>query len=165
MKTTYFTGCKCIEDLKELYRLCRKYHPDVSGTDTTEQMKAINAEYDAVFGKVKDIHRSTKDPGTTYTAAEETTETPQEFRDVINKIIHLDLDIEIIGSWIWVTGNTREYKDVLKAAGFRWCNNKVAWTWHREGERKKTHKQFNLTEIRDIFGTNKIEREEQRKLA
>lgn len=38
-----------------------------------------------------------------------------------------DIEAELIGTWLWVTGNTRDHKDVLKALGFRWSGKKQAW--------------------------------------
>jgi hypothetical protein len=41
-----FAGVKSSADLKKRYaKLCQAYHPDVSGTESTEQMQFINAEY------------------------------------------------------------------------------------------------------------------------
>jgi hypothetical protein len=41
-----FAGVKNAADLKKRYaKLCQAYHPDVSGTESTEQMQYINAEY------------------------------------------------------------------------------------------------------------------------
>jgi hypothetical protein len=40
--------------------------------------------------------------------------------------------VELIGSWLWVSGNTKPIKDELKALKFRWCPKKDGqpWTWH-----------------------------------
>jgi len=36
--------------------------------------------------------------------------------------------IQIVGTWVWVSGEaTREFKDALKAKGFRWAHKKQAW--------------------------------------
>ena len=32
-----------------------------------------------------------------------------KFPDIINQIIHFDITIEICGSWIWLSGDTRKY--------------------------------------------------------
>ena len=80
------------------------------------------------------------------------------FRDTLNKIINLDaVIIEIIGCWIWVTGNTYGAKDALKAAGFKWCNNKKAWSWHA-GERyyKKSKRKLSMDELRNLYGSEEI---------
>lgn len=34
---------------------------------------------------------------------------------------------ELIGTWLWVTGNTKEHKEILKSLGFRWSGKKQAW--------------------------------------
>jgi hypothetical protein len=42
-----FAGVKNAAELKKRYaKLCQAYHPDVSGTESTEQMQYINAEYE-----------------------------------------------------------------------------------------------------------------------
>lgn len=38
-----------------------------------------------------------------------------------------DLTVELAGSWVWVSGNTRAHKDELKAAGLNWCRSKSKW--------------------------------------
>lgn len=46
-------------------------------------------------------------------------------REVIQNIITLDnINIEIVGCWIWVDGDTYAHKDILKVLGFRWAREK-----------------------------------------
>ena len=151
----YFTNCNCIEDVKQVYKqLCLKWHPDIAKEDTTAVMQEINAEYEIAFAKWKNIHRAAN--GEEYTV-DSTTEAPNEFSDVINKIISLQgIRIEIIGSWVWVFGNTYEHKEVLKNAGFRYCSNKKAWTWHKEDVCKKTRKTLSISEIKNIYGSQEV---------
>jgi hypothetical protein len=154
MKRTFFENVKTLDELKKQYKkLCKQYHPDNGGD--AETMKAVNAEYDEVFARVKNI-RETAD-GRTYTAAESTTEKPEEFMNIINRIIGLDgIIIELIGTWIWVTGDTYKCKESLKAAGFKWCGKKKAWSWHRPEDAKISKKKFTLDEIRSKFGSEEI---------
>lgn len=96
-----------------------KYHPYRGGD--TETMKRINAEYDEMFALLK--------------AAHNTTEAPEEFRNIIDYLMKLDgLEIELCGSWLWIGGNTKAHKDELKKAGCRWSNNKKLWYWHHAEE-------------------------------
>ena len=45
----------------------------------------------------------------------QTTETPDEFRDIVERLLRMDgLEVELCGSWLWIGGNTREHKDGLK---------------------------------------------------
>ena len=51
------------------------------------------------------------------------------FKEVLNKIIHINLDMEIIGCWIWVHSGY-EYKELLKSVGFKYAPKKKCWCWH-----------------------------------
>lgn len=153
----FFENCITLEDLKKLYhKLVKKFHPDISSeTNATETMKAINAEYDIAFERVKNIRRNAK--GETYT--KETGETVDIYRDIINRIVTLpNIHIEICGTWIWVTGDTKPCKGVFTGLGFMWSRNKVAWYYHSaDGYTKKNGKKFSLDEIRNMFGSTEVE--------
>jgi curved DNA-binding protein CbpA len=152
MKTTnYFNSTpRTLEELKKQYReLAFKYHPDMGGSD--EAMKAINNEYDILFPKLKNVHQN-KD-GETYT--KETAETPEFFKDLIIELMRLDgIIIEIIGCFVWVTGDTRPNKDRLKALKFQWHSKKTAWYLKPEDYKKRSHKNYELDEIRAMYGTS-----------
>ena len=113
----WFKNPQTIEELKKQYRnLAMANHPDRGGEET--DMKEINSEYDQLFERLKNIHTSTT--GETYTAKEETTETPEEFKDIINALIHLSaLTLEISGPWTWITRNTLQHKEASKEMRFR----------------------------------------------
>lgn len=69
----YFKNVKSFEDLKNQFKaLARKNHPDAGGD--AETMKAINAEYDALFPIWKDRHNAAAEP------QEQTTETADSTR-------------------------------------------------------------------------------------
>lgn len=159
----YFKSCKCIEDLKEYYRtLAMQNHPDRGGS--LEIMQAINGEYDFLFSKLKDVHRSTKpDAEPFYTATKSTTEQAHEFREIIEKLIILEgLKVELIGRWIWVTGETKPHKDTFKALGFKWCSKKVAWSWHFPEDGVSSRGKYDLNKIRNIYGSTEFGNSEQK---
>lgn len=63
----YFTACTTLDELKKEYRrLAMANHPDHGGDEAT--MKAINAEYDAVFPAFKLAYNRTAETPTTETA-------------------------------------------------------------------------------------------------
>ncbi len=158
----WFNNPGTLEELKRQYKkLALKHHPDVGGKDA--DMKEINAEYDSLFVRLKNVHQTAE--GKTYTAKEETTETPEEFREIIEKLIRLDgVKIELCGSWLWITGNTINHRETLKALKFRWSKSKFAWYYHRDEYSKTSKRNFTLDEIRSLYGSETIREEPQLKL-
>lgn len=154
----YFENIHTLEDLKKAYKtLAKKHHPDLGGDETI--MKEINAEYDVLFERVKNNHKTAD--GKTYT--KETTETAAEFRDIIDAIINFNCDIEIIGTWVWCF-NSKEYKDQLKALGFKYAAKRQAWCWHT-GEFKRRTSNLSTDEMRAKYGSQSIKnKKEQDKL-
>ena len=156
----YFQNCKTAEELKKEYRrLAKQLHPDLGGD--TEEFKVMQNEYEQMWERLKNVHANSK--GETYT--KETTETPQEFIHIINVLTKLKgIEVEICGSWIWVSGNTKEHREILKQINFKWANKKQAWYYHNEPYRKKSKRELTLDEIRDIFGSQKYETKERKEL-
>lgn len=153
--THYFDQAVTLEDVKAIYKkVARQLHPDCNpGKDTTAEFQAMQQEYERAFNRCKNIHVN-KD-GETY--EKETTETPEMFRDIIDKLLSLDgLIIELCGSWLWITGNTKEHKDEIKSLGFRWSKNKEAWYLHFEPYRKHSKKTVDLNTIREMYGSQRF---------
>ena len=114
----YFTGIKTIEELRQRYReLLKKYHPDNEG-GSVEITQEINAEYDRLFSILSEEKQTDKE-STNYDYQAEN----DAFKSVINKIIHINSDVEIIGSWIWVHSGY-EYRELLKNVGFKYAPKK-----------------------------------------
>lgn len=144
----YFTGVHTLDELKKTYRrLAMQYHPDCGGSE--EIMKAINAEHDELFEQLKKAHNATADE------FHQTTETPEEFRDIIAVLLKLDgLTVELCGSWLWIGGNTREHKEALKAAGCRWASQKKLWSWHHaENGSRHFRGKKSMSQIRTKYGS------------
>lgn len=82
----WFNNPETLEDLKKQYKkLAFQNHPDRGGK--TSDMQEINAEYEALFSRLKDTHKNAE--GEFYTARTATTETATEFMDIIEKLIHM----------------------------------------------------------------------------
>ena len=112
----YFSNVNTLEELRKQYRdLLKKYHPDnVNGSTTATQ--EINAEYDRLFKLLKDRHESKsadskeESPKSDYNKMRYDFSEDAKLREVLQKIINFDgINIEIVGCWIWVDGNTYGY--------------------------------------------------------
>lgn len=148
-----------LEELKKEYHwLCLKLHPDVGGSD--EAMKELNAEYETMFERVKKVHIN-KD-GETY--ERDTEETPQEFQWLINELIKLEnITIEIIGCFIWVSGDTKPHKEKLKALGFKWHRKKGCWYRSPAGYRRWGGGDYSMDDIRSMYKTIQVNKEPEKK--
>ena len=141
-----------LEELKVHYRkLAFQYHPDKGGN--VDVMKAVNNEYDTLFLKLKNIHK-TKD-GKTYSTKDTVTETAEQFKDLINELMKMEaIIIEIIGCFVWVTGDTKIHKDKLKELNFQWHSKKIAWYLKPEDYLYKSRREYGLDEIREMYGSS-----------
>ena len=156
----YFTECITAEELKKAYhRAATKLHPDNGGNE--EEFKAMQADYEKAFELLKNVHMNAE--GETY--RKETTETAADFMDIIEKIIHFDgVKVEIIGSWIWLTGNTMAYKDEIKAAGFFWSKSKKAWYFNGDTQKTRRRGRYSMNGLREKWGSVEVEKKEQQRL-
>lgn len=145
----YLNGIKTLEELKKAYyKLAMKMHPDRGGD--VEEMKILNNEYDTWFAKVSHIH--TNKDGEKYT--KKTNEKPQEFKDIIDELMKMNgITIEVIGSFVWVSGDTKPHKDKLKELKFRWHSKKKNWYKAPAGYVKYSRKQYTMDEVRGMFGS------------
>ena len=150
----WFKDCKTLEDVKKLYKaLAVKYHPDLNhDIDSTDLMKEINNEYEKAFNLYKNTHTQ-QNNDTVGSETTETTETPDMFKDIINSLIHCEgVTISIVGSWLWLEGNTYPYKDVIKSLNFKWAQKKKSWYWHSPKDTCKSRKNLSLDEIKNKYG-------------
>lgn len=154
---TYFRNCNTINEVKALYRkLAMENHPDKGGDLQT--MQKINAEYAyAVAYIAKNGDRST---GQKYTEAEAEAEilNAKQYREAMEAIINLSgIEIELCGGWIWVSGNTYQYRAIFKANGFYFASKKIMWYFRApEYATANKSKQFSIEEIRTKYGSQKI---------
>ena len=152
-KHKYFSPApQAAEELKKQYReLAHKHHPDNGGD--IEAMKVVNAEYAELFPRLKDIHQN-KD-GERYTSSKESSETPEQFIELINELMRMDnIVIEVIGCFVWVSGDTKPYKEILKSLKFKWHTKKLCWYLAPEDYKRRSRKDYELDEIRVMYGTS-----------
>lgn len=152
MKIRFFKTVNSPEELRKMYlRLMMIHHPDVGGDDETA--KIIIAEYEYLRS-----HLDFSSEGKQEKTREQTIIDDDKIREVIDKIIHMEgINIEIVGSWIWVDGNTFQWKEELKQNGFRWSRKRKKWhftPYAKCGKYYRGSKSFDR--IRAEYGSEKV---------
>ena len=125
-----------INEAKKIYKtLAKKLHPDVGGSE--EEFKILNSVYtDFLENKIYFSNESKID---------------LELEKIISQILHYEnITIELVGSWVWISGDTKEIKEKLKSLGFKWASKKKMWYY---GEMKaKNPKPKSIDEIKAKYG-------------
>jgi hypothetical protein len=116
-----------VEQIKIKYKqLAMKHHPDLGGD--LEIMKLLNNAYETALKNCNG--QTTKDDqGETHTY-KYNQEVEQALMDKIIQLLSLnmpDVEIDLIGTWIWVTGDTKPVKDKIKQAGCTWHSKRGCW--------------------------------------
>lgn len=133
----YFNGFKTVEEIKKRFaNLAADHHPALGGDAAT--FGAIHAEYLAALklcdgqmskGSDNKEHRYFFNGVTEAATA-----------DQLGKLLGLKMPgvvVALIGTWLWVRGETKDYKESLKGLGCRWSGDKSSWYWHQGTYRKR----------------------------
>lgn len=123
----FFSDCLTVDAVKKRYRiLAFQHHPDRGGDLVT--MQQVNRQYHAALKRCNLQAAHTED-GKEYTYRyDETVE--ESVVAVISSLISLKMDdvkILLIGTWVWIVGETKRYKDSLKSLGCRWHSGRSCW--------------------------------------
>lgn len=137
-----------LEHIKSAYRrACSMFHPDRNAAGL-EMMKLVNCAYESLQSYV-----AVPEDGRDYTKEQNYGD---DISDALNAIIGLGLDIEICGSWVWVSGDTKPHKDILKAAGFKWAPKKSMWHFRPADYKSKNWGNWSMDQIRSAHGSTTI---------
>lgn len=131
---------------KTKYRTaCKQYHPDRNPAGL-EMMKMVNAAYQLLKDMTDDILIS--DTQAQY---------GEEVSAALNSIVTInELEVEICGAWVWVSGDTKTHKMLLKENGFKWALKKKVWYFRPEAERSFSRGKLSLDEIREKYGSQRM---------
>lgn len=154
-----------LASLKATYKnWCMKLHPDLNkGKDTTEDMQELNNAYEAQFKILKDneLKKDVKDR-----EKFNFDEVPADLITIINELIKFDgVQIDIVGNWIWLSGNTCQYKEQIKDLNFHRSKAKKKWFWNGSEKVRRPFKKMTYKDITNKYGCRTIESKRQKQLA
>ena len=143
-----FQDIEGINEAKKIYKtLAKKLHPDIGGSE--EDFKILNEIYNNLIEHKIYFSNSSK--------------FDIELEKIISLILHFEnINIELVGSWIWVSGDTKEIKEKLKEIGFKWASKKKMWYY---GEMKaKNPNPKSMEEIKTKYGSETLKSNEKKKM-
>ena len=156
MMNKYFQGITNQAELRKAFiRLLKKYHPDNGGD--AEICKQINAEYERLLKSMPAGGAATEEKQSE-ADKQAAADLDREIRKALEKIIHIDgINIEVVGTWIWVDGNTYPVRELLKSLGYKWSKARKKWHFTPYGEGtyyKGKRKSFDS--LRKIYGSSRV---------
>jgi len=156
----YFKTCETVADVKKLYReLAKENHPDHGGS--TRTMQIINDLYHAKLRKLDgqtSIGTDKKKHQYHYNHVVE-----QELIDKINELLKIkmiDVEMELIGTWLWVKGDTKKYRKEFKKLKLCWHPKRNAWYYRKYDYRRKMSN-LSFDQLRQMYGSKDIDQEEK----
>jgi len=146
----FFDGCNTQEEVKARYRkLAMEHHPDKGGSE--EVMKEINKEYEFICAKI------IKGENLNQEETEERVKDNEMYREILEKLMALEgIVIELVGLWVWVTGNTYPLRKTLKEIGLSFAPLKKAWYYRAEYLKALRSSNMTLDEIRAKHGSETV---------
>jgi hypothetical protein len=93
-------------------------------------------------------------------------EVGEQIRIMIEFALGLDgVEIELMGLWVWLTGNTKAHREAFKTwnetheTRWKWSPKKTAWYY--AGVPTFNRKETTLDEIRNAYGSQKYSRQQR----
>lgn len=151
----WFKDVLTLNELRKKYKqLVIQFHPDNGGSE--DILKEINSEYNILFKKLKNSfeHSESYQQANDRQRQAYDSVKDQKIREMIVKLSRFqELTIELCGTWIWVSGNTKKYKEELKSLGLNYASQKKCWYIHWDEFVKRGTKSSSMSHIRSKYGS------------
>lgn len=148
------TIIKDIDSLKKQYfKLAKKYHPDAGGT--TSQFQELQNEYEKLLQALL--------KGSNFTTEQKNNEIELDkaMREIVDILASFtDVDIQLVGKWLWMKGNSLWIPSVRPAitqAGARPLKKDGVWYFVYKGAETKSKGGTSMEDIIKKYGSQKID--------
>ena len=152
----YFASCGTFDQLKQEYRkLAMKHHPDKGGD--AEIFKEIVNQYERAVNYMA-AHGENNGPKPTEEERKAKILENEKYMTAVNAVINIEgIIIEVVGTWIWITGNTYPVRQAIGAAGFIFAGAKKAWYFRTEENKITSYKKGQtLEDIKTKYGAQTL---------
>ena len=166
IKTLGAKGGDTLDEITKCYRTkVKQAHPDQGGN--TPWFFDVREAYKVILEQYKYNHKTQNEDTGDWEESE--VNLTQELRDKITesleKLNNEDIEINILGNWIWISGNTYQNKGEIKSLGFKFSKNKCAWYWYHGEYKKRNKKKYSLKDLEEMHGKVAIEQKRIKQLA
>lgn len=145
----YFKGIDTLSEGKKLYHtLLHENHPDKGGDN--DICNEIIRQFNDLLQRLMQAAFNTQ--GDDKTGDSDI----RNFVDILRKVKDFNMDIEIIGHWIWAFRGSFEYKEQLKQMGFWFSKTKKAWVYNGQRHNRKVRGHYSMNQIRNRHTVRKI---------
>lgn len=84
-------------------------------------------------------------------------ESSEDLEKVISEILKMQgVEIEVCGNWLWLSGNTKEYKEELKKLGCFWASQKKKWYYRPIKYKSLNRRSWDMDSIRKKYGSSVV---------
>jgi hypothetical protein len=152
----WFASVSTVEEAKALYRaLALRFHPDRGGDAAV--MAAIDAHYEA-FLTASDgqISRGADGKARTYRYQPAREKALVQVIDQILKLRMPEVDILLIGLYVWVLGPTRAHTKPLRALDLLWHDKRQCWYWRPADLPRACYSGADLGRLAELYGCQLI---------
>jgi len=159
----WFVDCATVADVKKTYyRKAMEVHPDHGGDE--EVFKVLNNEYHNAL-RILDGQETIDTQGYSHTYYYNY-ERESHIMDLIKSLLHLrmeDVEIHLMGIFVWVMGDTKPYKEEIKSLGrqyggsetmsVHWHSKKFCWYFKPYSYRSFNRNNRSLDDIALAYGS------------
>lgn len=143
MKTNMYFNCTTADQVQLRYdELCKVF------IDQDEMLLQLKNEYSTLMNVLSESKP--------VEAVKEKAILSDKLKELMAKVDTSELGTEVHGSWLWITRNSFQVKDVLKSLGFRYSGNKKAWYFRDESQKSDNKDPISLDMIRMKYGTSAL---------
>jgi hypothetical protein len=144
-----------VEDVKILYKkLAKEYHPDINKEAHPDAFKYLGNAY---INMLKSLEGTTQQNGYKYKYSDIEEELIKRAYDVYKNCKASNIEVFIIGVWLWVKGETKPVKEELKKLGFSWNQARLMWYY---GTTKSSYHKGKFEDIANKYGMEFIKKDE-----
>lgn len=141
METKFFKQCATEQDLRDrAFKI--KEILELDDPENKTLRVEVEGEYQSLLKRFMSSVNNQKKNGKEFTQEE-----------ILEKLAHLNLDVEVCGKWVWVHGNTRPHRDFLKKLNMRFSPGKKCWYHRPDKYRSLNTEPLDMDDIRSKYGS------------